>query len=260
MKLDFKLLEYDTLLRCCYIEAKEACFTFKPDQFGGYGLFYDGKQSLCSSTSFRKNYLPSIVGYVEKIPAALLGCFADTSLFERTDLCKFDRIMFGATRFANHSCRPNCKYTIFDTGKRKAIKLEILKQVNPGDEITVFYSSQKFFGEGNQNCQCPHKDLHAMVSAEALADSKRLLFPELVWYTHKNGKDCLSQKPQRIKERKLEKYEIFPRAIRARNKPRMNVISNQTISKILVLTKAPVHKTKLIQFPVFRLLRVQQTH
>ena len=210
LKLDFKLLEYDTLLRCCYIDAKEACFTFKPDQFGGYGLFYDGKQSLCSSTSFRKNYLPSIVGYVEKIPAALVGCFADISLFEKTDLCKFDRIMVGATRFANHSCRPNCKYTIFDSGKRKAIKLEILKQVNPGDEITVFYSSQKFFGEGNQNCQCPHKDLHAMVSAEALADSKRITLPRTRLVYPQKRKRLFITKTSKNKREKIGEIRNFP--------------------------------------------------
>ena len=75
LKLDFKLLEYDTLLRCCYIDAKEACSTFKPDEFGGYGLFYVGKQSLCYSTSFRKNYLPSIVDYVEKNTSSIIRVF-----------------------------------------------------------------------------------------------------------------------------------------------------------------------------------------
>ena len=41
-------------------------------------------------------------------------------------------------------------------------------------KLQFFYSLQKFFGEGNQNRQRLLKDLHAMVSAEALADSKRI--------------------------------------------------------------------------------------
>ena len=111
-------------------------------------------------STFDTKYLPGITGFLEKIPEDVVESFNDISLFRKTELCKSDRIMVGSSRFANHSCRPNCKYNIVDTGRRKIIKLEIIASINFGDEITVFYSSEDFFGEGNACCLCPHADLH----------------------------------------------------------------------------------------------------
>ena len=138
------LIQFDTLLRCCYVDAQVAKFSFKPDDYGGNGLFYCGTESLKPSSSISKRFLPSVVGYIEKIPNDVVCNFAEISFFQKMDICMFDRIMVGATSFANHSCRPNCKYAVFDDGKRKAIKLEIISEIIPGDEITVFYSSEHF--------------------------------------------------------------------------------------------------------------------
>ena len=44
LKSDLKLLEYDSLLRSCYTEAKLAKFSFEQDDYGGYGLFYRGEK------------------------------------------------------------------------------------------------------------------------------------------------------------------------------------------------------------------------
>ena len=147
LKKNLMLLQFDTLLRCCYVDAQTAKFSFKPDDYGGYGLFYCGNEPLKPSSSFSKKFLLSVLGYREKIPNDVVRNFAEISIFQRTDICKFDRIMVGATRFANHSCRLKCKYDVFDDGKRKAIKLEIISEIIPGDEITVFYSSEHFFGD-----------------------------------------------------------------------------------------------------------------
>ena len=85
--------------------------------------------------------------------------------------------MVGATRFANHSCRPNCRYNIADVGRRKVIKLEMLLPIKCGDEITVFYSSEDFFGNGNVNCLCPHTDMHAQASLSFAATQEQETFP-----------------------------------------------------------------------------------
>ena len=82
--------------------------------------------------------------------------------------------MAGANLFANHSCQQNCKYVVFDDGNRKAIKLEIIAKINPGEEITVFYSSEHFFGDGNHNCQCSQTDLHSAASDVLLFQSRRI--------------------------------------------------------------------------------------
>ena len=182
--------------------AKDACFTFRPDQFVEYGLFYDCKHCLHSSCNFFENYLPSLIGYVEKMPEALVGCSADKSLFEKTELCKFDRIMVGATQFANQSCRPNCKYTIFDTGKRNAIKLEIL-QVNSGDEITVFILPKGSLETAIKIVSILTKIYMRWFQLKRWQTQSELLFQELVWYTDKTGKYCSSKKHQRLKKRKL---------------------------------------------------------
>ena len=126
---DSQLQEFDTLLRNCYADARLSGFSFEADQFGGYGLFYKGGRLLKPETTFPRTYLPGVDGFIEKIPEKCLDSFADISLFRRTDVCKFDRVMVGATRFANHSCRPNCRYSICDTGKRKIIKLEIVQAI-----------------------------------------------------------------------------------------------------------------------------------
>ena len=97
-------------------------------------------------------HLPAITGYLENIPDSSIDCFADISVFRKTEICKLNRIMVGATRFANHSCRPICRYNIANVGRRKVIKLEMLLPINCGHKITAIYSSEYFFGNANVNC------------------------------------------------------------------------------------------------------------
>ena len=65
--------------------------------------------------------------------------------------------MLGATRFANHCCRPNCRHILRNLNLRRYIQLEVLKPINKNCEITY---SDSFFGEGNQDCLCANVDLH----------------------------------------------------------------------------------------------------
>ena len=90
---NFALFEFDGLLRDAYQTALANNFSFKRDRFGGYGLFYVGEKSFQTRKSRPLQILPSIVGFIEKIPSESLASFKDISIFRKTDACKFDRVM-----------------------------------------------------------------------------------------------------------------------------------------------------------------------
>ena len=98
------------------------------------------------------------MGYIEKIPNDILSSFKEISIFKKTDSCSFDRVILGATRFANNYCCPNCRYILRNLNSRRCIQLEVLKPINKNDEITDFFGD-KFFGEGNQDCLVVNLDL-----------------------------------------------------------------------------------------------------
>ena len=173
---DSGLQEFDALLRDSYNAALENNFVFKEDAYGGYGLFYVGENQLRPRKSHPVKMLPSVIGFVEKIPQDSLASFKDISIFRKTDACSFDRVMLGPTRFANHSCQPNCRYALKEVHSRRCIQLEILEPINKNDEITVSYGIN-FFGEGNQDCRCVHIDMHQekLNSEDSISESRRRL-------------------------------------------------------------------------------------
>ena len=118
-----------------------------------------GRTEFYQKNSHPVKVLPSIVGYIEKIPDDILSSFKEIWTFKKTDSCLFDRVMLGATWFANHCWRPNCRYILRNLNSRRCIQLEVLKPIDKKDEITVFYGAN-FFGEGNQDCLCVNVDLH----------------------------------------------------------------------------------------------------
>ena len=147
---DSGLKEFDRLLRASYTAARENGFEFKKDTFGGYGLFYVGDEIISPKRAHPVKVLSSVLCYVEKIPKEALSSFKDIFIFRKTESCSFDRVMLGTTRFANHSCNPNCRYTLKEVNSRRCIQLEVLKNISKNDEITVFYGPN-FFGDGNQD-------------------------------------------------------------------------------------------------------------
>ena len=153
---DSGLQEFDALLRDSYNAALENNFVFKEDAYGGYGLFYVGENQLRPRKSHPVKMLPSVIGFVEKIPQDSLASFKDISIFRKTDACSFHRVMLGPTRFANHSCQPNCRYAL--------------------NEVTVSYGIN-FFGEGNQDCRCVHIDMHQekLNSEDLISEFRRRL-------------------------------------------------------------------------------------
>ena len=83
---------------------------------------------------------------------------------------------YGAVRFANHFCSPNCRYQITEWKRRKFVKLQIVKEILSFDEITVFYGDS-YFGEGNCESLCVHSHEHEQsFSRELTHDISQLLF------------------------------------------------------------------------------------
>ena len=165
---------FDQLLRSNYEDAIKANFTFKHDSFGGYGLFYVGKESLKPGKPDQD--IENVWAAIEQIDAENESKISPVSVFKPTEICKKSRIMIGAVRFANHSCSPNCRYQITEWKRRKCVKLQIVREILPGEKITVFYGDS-YIGEGNCECLCVHSDEHEQSSSRELTnDSSQMLF------------------------------------------------------------------------------------
>ena len=104
MSTDSCLMEFDSLLRESYRVAIENKFGFKHD--------YVGEDQVNPRRCHPIKILPSVVGFVKTIPPDALSSFEDISISKKTEACKFESVMLGPTRFANHSCRPKYRYSV----------------------------------------------------------------------------------------------------------------------------------------------------
>lgn len=67
-----------------------------------------------------------------------------------TSLNKTDRIFLGQCAYVNHDCKPN---TVWITRDKTETCLSVVKDINVGEEITVYYS-ENYFGIDNEDCKC----------------------------------------------------------------------------------------------------------
>ncbi|KAK6543785.1 Histone-lysine N-methyltransferase set9 [Orbilia ellipsospora] len=60
------------------------------------------------------------------------------------------QIFLGPARFVNHDCSPNCRFV---SASRSIVTFAALRKIQPGEEITVYYSDD-YFGPNNVECLC----------------------------------------------------------------------------------------------------------
>ena len=165
MKSEKDYMTASELLHEVYRAALDDGLVFTADAYGGY--------SIKTTKNFPQNTeLKHPVGLLAKIYDAEASFIESTSIIGATAVCGRDRILCGATRFVNSSCRPNCRYVVRNYKGHSVIKLLTVQSITSGSELTVNYGDQFFEGQ----CRCPHNDLHPKTIAicQTQASSFRL--------------------------------------------------------------------------------------
>ena len=168
-----------SMVREAYDGCLKAGIAFKLDEYGGYCSY-----NASSRTIVKKTILP-VIGILSKIPESMAADY-EISVFRPTERCSFHKLMAGPARFVNHNCRPNGNYYAGFYKGKECIKIELVEDLQPGEELTVSYGDA-FFGVGNQDCLCPHFDKHTASSStsESLATKSTAIPLTLKWPARK---------------------------------------------------------------------------
>ncbi|ORX64063.1 hypothetical protein BCR32DRAFT_273241 [Anaeromyces robustus] len=75
----------------------------------------------------------------------------DFSIMFATSL-QCNALFLGPGRFMNHDCQPNCEFISINK-TTPTVNFKIIRDVNIGEELTVFYSDS-YFGTNNCDCLC----------------------------------------------------------------------------------------------------------
>lgn len=74
----------------------------------------------------------------------------DFSVFTRS--CSLKQFVYlGLAAYINHDCESNAVFS--SIGEPSYVQIKSVKQILPGEEITVFYG-RGYFGDNNAQCEC----------------------------------------------------------------------------------------------------------
>ena len=115
-------------------------FEVAPDRYGGFGLFYRGKEPIESRTVLRT----TPCGFVRTLPDGVTDWSVMTSERSNEQLLLVDPI-----RFVNSDCDPNCEYDF--SSEAGVVQLRTKRRIFSGSELLVCYSDEYF---DISSCKC----------------------------------------------------------------------------------------------------------
>ena len=86
----------------------------------------------------------------EDLEAQLIQRMVSTNCIIKSERSKCAQVIVGPICFLNHDCSPNSKFVSLS---RKLVGLQALRDIEPGEELTISYGADSF-GRENKNCEC----------------------------------------------------------------------------------------------------------
>ena len=170
VSFDRKLQKQIQVVDDVYRQTEAMGFRIEPDSYGGFGLFNRSQRNI------KRGVLKFPIGFLRDIPIDQQNSVNPISVMSRGNDNDFIALI-GSIRFVNHSCRAKTQYyRKFPYEGSPCVRLKVIDEILPDEEITVFYGSD-FFDDNNINCQCPN---HASIkSKRAPSRHRRLELPAL---------------------------------------------------------------------------------